>query len=484
MVDIYAKKRIDMENILLIHPSKRVLLKKDNLFTNESLTPSLGLATLSAYCRQYNIDCKIVDLRLPHRKMDDITTYIEKNKPALVGITAFTDEITSAGKVAKLIKRWLPKTVVVVGGPHASAIPIETLEEFEDFDIAVVGEGEETIVELVNVIRRKATDNFKDIKGIAIRTNSGIELTPHRELIDINTIPFPAWDLFELKYYNTLLPISTSRGCPYLCYFCNPNYLGKKIRVKNIDKVVDEVECCVKNYGIVKFQFADASLGLLKDSAIQMCDELIRRGLNRKISWDCETRADSLNEQLLKKKKEAGCRWVALGIETGNELILDEVVRKGETKDQMRKAVKLVKKAGIKVRCFFILGHYKETVDTVKETIKFALELNPDALSFGLMVPNPGSEIRKMAEKGVGGLRILHNRWEEYNQFNFGCYELSNLPLSELRRWQSKAYFCFYMRHPLKAIMLFLDKSSYNYNMKALFRVPLMLLSRKLGKCL
>jgi radical SAM superfamily enzyme YgiQ (UPF0313 family) len=240
----------------------------------------------------------------------------------------------------------------------------------------------------------------------------------------------------------------------------------------------------VKNYGIVKFQFADASLGLLKDSAIQMCDELIRRGLNKKISWDCETRADSLNEQLLKKKKEAGCRWVALGIETGNELILDEVVRKGETKDQMRKAVKLVKKAGIKVRCFFILGHYKETVDTIKETIKFALELNPDALSFGLMVPNPGSEIRKMAEKGVGGLRILHNRWEEYNQFNFGCYELENLSLKELKKWQSNAYFSFYVRRPLKALGLFYDRSAYNYRFSGLLKIPFMLLRNRLGQVL
>jgi len=407
-------------------------------------------------------------------------TYVERNKPVLVGITAFTDEISSAGKVAKLIKRWLPKTVVVVGGPHASAIPVETLQEFEDFDIAVVGEGEETIVELVNVIRRKNSQSFKDIKGIAIRVNSDIKLNlPRGSVDDINTLPFPAWDLFELKYYNTLLPVSTSRGCPYYCYFCNPNYLGKKIRVKAFSKVVDEIEYCVENYGIVRFQFADATLSLLKDSAIPMCDELIKRDLNKKIEWDCEIRADSLNEELLNKMKAAGCRWVALGIETGNELILKEVVKKGETKDQMREAVKLVKKAGIRVRCFFILGHYKETVDTIKETIEFALELNPHALSFGLMVPNPGSEIRKMSEQGVGGLRILHNRWEEYNQFNFSCYELNNLPLPELRRWQSRAYFCFYMRHPLKGLKMFLDKSSYNYNIKALFVIPLMLFRNK-----
>ncbi|MCQ9208837.1 MAG: B12-binding domain-containing radical SAM protein [Omnitrophica bacterium] len=472
-----------MKNILLIHASKKVLLKRDNLFTNESLTPSLGLASISAHCRQHDINSKIIDLRLPHRTLNDVITYIEENRPILVGITAFTSEIASAGKVAKLIKQQFPKTIIVVGGPHPSAIPIETLQEFCDFDIAVVGEGEETIVELVNALDGGTVDNLKDIRGIAGTINSEIRLSlPRGPIHDINVLPFPAWDLFELEYYTNVFPVSASRGCPYSCYFCNPNYLGKKVRIRTFSRVVDEVEWLVEKYGVRKIQFADATLSLLKKSAIQMCDELIKRGLNKRIEWDCETRADSVNEQLLERMKEAGCRWLALGVETGNERILEVVSKKGENKEQIRQAVKMAKKVGIKVRCFFILGHYGETVDTIKETINFALELNPDALSFGLMVPNPGTEIRKLAEQRTGGLRILHNRWEDYNQFNYSCYELDNLPLKELKKWQSNAYFSFYIRHPLKAIGLFLDKSSYNYNIKALLKIPLMLLIRKLKK--
>jgi radical SAM superfamily enzyme YgiQ (UPF0313 family) len=177
--------------------------------------------------------------------------------------------------------------------------------------------------------------------------------------------------------------------------------------------------------------------------------------------------------------KAAGCKCIALGIETGNEKLLREVVKKKETKEQMREAVRLAKKVGLIVRCFFILGHYKETTDTIKETIKFALELNPDALSFGLMVPNPGSPLRKMAEQEDSGMRILHNRWDEYNQFNYSCYELTNIPLSELRRWQSKAYFSFYLRHPIKALNMVFDRSSYNYKIKTLIKMPLMLLLNK-----
>ncbi|MBN2181972.1 MAG: cobalamin-dependent protein [Sedimentisphaerales bacterium] len=468
-----------MENLLFIHPSKKVLSKKDNLYTNESLTPSLGLASLAAYCREHNIKSEILDLRLPQYQISDVISYIEKNRPILVGISAFTGEITSAGKIAEIIKKKLPHTFIVVGGPHASAIPAETLEEFEGFDAAVVGEGENAIVEMTKVLKQKNSDDLHKINGVAIRGKSGIELTPPGEPVDVNSLPIPAWDLFELEHYNTILPVSTSRGCPYPCYFCNPNYLGRKVRVKTFDKVVDDIQYCTENYGITRFQFADATLGLLKESAVKMCDELIERGLSEKIKWDCEIRADSINEELLRRMKAAGCECIALGIETGNEQILKEVVKKKETKGQMREAVRLAKKIGLTVRCFFILGHYRETEDTIRETIKFALELNPDALSFGLMVPNPGSPIRKMAEDENSGMRILHNKWDEYNQFNYSCYELTNIPLAELRRWQSRAYFSFYMRHPVKALNMVFDRSSYNYKFKALIKIPLMLLRNK-----
>jgi radical SAM superfamily enzyme YgiQ (UPF0313 family) len=251
------------------------------------------------------------------------------------------------------------------------------------------------------------------------------------------------------------------------------------VRVKTFNKVVDEIEYSVNHYGVGRFQFADATLSLLKGSAVKMCDELVARGLNRKIKWDCEIRADHLNEELLGKMKSAGCECVALGIETGNEQLLKKVIKKGETKEQMREAVRLAKKIGLSVRCFFILGHWGETVDTIKETIRFALELNPNALSFGLMVPNPGSPIRKIAEQGDSGMRILHNKWDEYNQFSYSCYELTNLSLSELRRWQARAYFSFYLHHPIKALNMFFDRSSYNYKINALFKIPLMLLMNK-----
>lgn len=480
---IISLKEMDNRYILLIQPSNKLLNKKDNLYTNEALTPSLGLASVASYCRERGIKVRVIDLRLRHYSLEQVLEVIEKEPPLLIGITAFTNEIVKAGVLASLVKARYPHIPIVIGGPHSSLMPQETLSEFKDFDIAVIGEGENTLVEIKEALMaNNSQDRLLQAQGIALRLKDGsIKLNPARPVIaDINKIPLPAWDLFELSFYNKIFVISTSRGCPYGCYFCSPNYLGRKVRVKDPLRVVDEIEYLVKEFGAKNFQFADATLSLLGEKTILLCDEIIRRGLADKIEWDCETRADSLNLNLLKKMHQAGCRWVALGVETGNARILKDVVRKQETKDQIREARKLARKAGLKVRCFFILGHLTETIETIKETINFALELNPDALSFGLLVPNPGSEVRQIAERGDQGFRLLSNNWENYNQFNHDCLELKNLSLPELKKWRSNAYYTFYMHHPIKALGLFLDPSGYNYNLRALFKIPFMLLRQKM----
>lgn len=459
------------KNILLIYPSNKVLGRKDNSYTHEALTPNLGIGYLAASLRKRDIGCSIVDLRLPHRTINDILSYIKEFKPILVGITAFTNEVTAAGKIARLIKDQFSRLPIILGGPHASSIPIDSLKEFSGVDIVCIGEGEETVVELTHNFLQGNAD-FGAIKGIAFKKDDEIIINPARETTsDIDQLPFPAWDLFELEYYNRIFMISSSRGCPYACYFCNPGYLGGRTRARGYIQIADELEKDVKDFDARHFQFADATLSLLGEEIYRLCDEIVKRRLNKLISWNCETRADSVNAELLKKLKKAGCRWIAYGAETGSGYILQDIIGKKETMEDIIKAVRLTKKIGIKARCFFILGHYTETVDTIKETIQFALELNPDALSFGLLVPNPGTRLRELAEKGLGGMRILNNNWQNYNQFNYDCFELENLPLSELKKWQAKAYFTFYSRHPLKAMNLFLDQSGYNYRIKTLFKV-------------
>ncbi len=468
-----------MNNILLIHPSKKVSGKQDTFYSKEYLTPSLGIGIIAACLMQKGINASIIDLRLPHRLMSDVLSAIKSKKPLLIGITAFTNEITAAGKIAQIIKDEIKESFVVLGGPHSTVFPEETLKEFPAIDAAVIGEGEDTIIELIKALQNKG--ELKNVRGIAFRDNGNIYVNERNTAVDINNLPFQAWELFEIEHYTGPFMISASRGCPYPCYFCTPNYLGK-VRVRDPLKVVDEMERNVKHFGAARFQFADATLSLLEKKTVILCKEIIKRGLNNKITWECETRADKIDAELLKKMKEAGCTCIALGVETGSDRILKEVIKKGETKEDIKIAVELIKKAGIKVRCFFLIGHYTETPETIKETIDFALELNPDGISFGLLVPNPGTKLRALAEEGRGGLKLLHSKWEEYSQINFSCMESETLPLSMLRYWQSRAYFTFYRRHPIKAIGLFFSSSGYNYSLKGLFIAPLKLLRNFLSK--
>ena len=456
---------------------------QDNIYTYESLTPSLGLAMIGASCRKAGYTVTVVDMRLPHWTLPRLLEKIKMENPSCIGIGAFTTEIIQAGFIAKAVKVSFSHIPIVIGGPHASTIPEQTLEEFRDFDIAVIGEGEETFVRLLNLLHSQGPEGLGTLPGIAFRESNRIKKNASpREIENLDELPLPAWDLFELGHYNRWFAISASRGCPYHCYFCNPNYLGKKTRIKSASRIVDELEEALLRFGISSFQFADAMLTLNRKHIFDLCEVIMARKLHKRVRWECETRADSIHEEMLKKMKQAGCQWIALGVETGNEEILKKVVHKQETKQQIRQAMHLARRCGLKVRTFFILGHFGETVETILETIRFAIELNPDVPSFGLILPNPGTEIRKLAEHEGSGLRILSSNWMNYNQLNYDCFELETIPLAELKKWQSRAYYTFYRHHPLKALTILFSTSVYNYKVRAIVMVAFKLLSRFFSK--
>lgn len=449
-----------MSDVLLIHPSYHTAgIGKDNIHAKESLTPSLGLAHIAAYLEKNNIDVQIIDLRLERINSDEFVNKLKEEKPLVVGLTAFTDEIVAAASIARIVKKHDRKILTAVGGPHPTAIPINTLREFADFDAVVIGEGEISFYELVEATLNGTS--LSKIKGLAIRSDGVPKLTESRSTIqDLDSLPFPAWHLFDLEKYSDIFMVSSSRGCPFQCYFCFRQYLGNT-RLRYVKNVVDEIEYDIINFGATEIQFADATLSLIRDRAMELCDVLIEKGLNKKIKWHCETRADRVDIELLNRFKEAGCKSVSFGIESGDETLLKEVIKKGETKEQMKRAVNMAKSVGIETRCFFIIGHAFETRETIQRTIDFAKELSPDALSFGIMVPYPGSELRRLAENKVGGLNILHNDWSMYNQINYDCMELDEIPLDELKRWQSRAYIQYYSTRPLKFIKLLSGAQGY-----------------------
>ena len=301
--------------------------------------------------------------------------------------------------------------LLIAGGALPTLQPNAFLK---DFDIVVIGEGEQTMMEVVTEFENKGS--FSLIKGIAYKDNQSgqIKKTSSRDLIeDLDLLPPPSRDLFEnnayKKYYFAKFgykttAIMTSRGCPFECDFCSRPVFGREFRARNASKVADEVEEVIK-LGYNRIWFADDCFTLNRQRLIEICDEVIKRDL--KIGWECLSRVDTLDLETAEKMKQAGCIRMFFGIESGNDSIL-KIMKKQITTKQASAAVQVCKTKGIKTGAFFIVGYPGENDKTILDTIKFASSLSLDYLSFTLPYPIPGTPLYQR----LSGEPILEE-WEE-----------------------------------------------------------------------
>ena len=426
--------------------------------------PRLGIAYIAAYLRDRGVRVGILDCKVEGLNLEKATERILDFQPDLVGVSAFTEEILEAATICRLVKNNRKSIATVIGGAHASAIPEQVLVEFSGIDIAVYGEGEETLWEVVQALGK---GGLPQVHGIAYRDAGRIVLNQPRSLIEtLDSLPYPAWDLFPLQKYrgSTIpslgekgykdileLPILSMRGCPYGCNFCFHAY-GKTVRFRDYKKVVDEIQFNMDHYGATQFFFADGTFGIKKENVIGMCNEIICRKLNKKIRWSAPTRADVSTEETLTLMKQAGCMTFCIGAESGDEQILKNS-DKGETKEQMRKAVGLAKKVGLPVEASFVMGHPYETEESIKRTVDFAKELDLDTFYISIMIPYPGTKVLEMAKKGAGNYNLLSKDWSQYTKQSGGPLELKDIPLAKLRNIQARAYLKYYLR-PRKILFM------------------------------
>ena len=446
-----------MKNVLFIIPPES---KIKDVKQGGAQFLRTGIAYIASYLRQNSIHVKIFDCRALHQDIDQILKTIEEFHPNFVGLGPYTEEIYEANRICKIIKEKYPGIVTILGGPHVSALPQRTLEEFPAVDLVVHGEGERTVLDIVN------GKNIEDIKGLAYRHEGKIVINDPPEVIqDIDSLPYPAWDLFPLDTYRGIstihlsekiidpileMPVLSSRGCPFKCNFCYKTFPG--LRNRDPIKIADEIEFNVNTYGASEIFFVEGTFAAHRAQGEQLCDELIKRGLNKKIKWMAETRVTAVNENLLIKMKEAGCQQINFGVETGDEQILKNS-KKGITLEQIINAVELAKKIGFKVSCFFIIGHPFETKKSIRKTYALARKIDPDLMNVGIMIPYPGTQIRDMAEKGEGDYNLVCDDWSEYTKQRGGPLELKTIPLRELRRIQSIEYLKYYLR-PKKILFI------------------------------
>ena len=322
---------------------------------------------------------------------------IDSFKPQLVGITVWTTFAASSFKTAQLCKQYNKNIPVVFGGPHSTTKFEEIMKICTDVDIIVKGEGENTLLELIEKQEGKdkiVPEVLESIKGIAYRKNAEIVSTPDREFIEeLDSLPFPDRELLLNKdSYDSedMGLLMTSRGCPYRCSYCATNIWKRKTRYRSVDNVIDEIKFIIDNYGTRQFTFKDDSFTVNRERALEFCDELIKEKLD--INWDCNTRVNLLDEQSLIKMKQAGCNGIKVGIETGNERVL-KLINKRTTLSQAREAARLFRKVGIHWTGYFMMGLPSETKEEIYQTLEFMKELKPDFASLSTYEPFPGTRL-------------------------------------------------------------------------------------------
>lgn len=429
-----------MRILLLTPPLKRRLHPHEQ----GTFHPAQGIAYVAANYRKHfpEDDIRLLDPRFQSYSLSQVMEAIKDFQPNIVGVSAMTHEALTAYALLRNIKAGFPGVLTVLGGAHVTTTAGLPLKECGDIDIGIIGEGEVTFLELADARRRKK--GFDAIKGIVYRGENSLPVvTPPRESPgDLDRIPFPAWDLYPRA---EIYSIFASRGCPCRCIFC-PRLTGDYVRYHSAQRVAEEMEYLVENFHPREIHFNDDNFALNKKRAFEILDGIIRRNIHRKVRWLCNTRANLADYETFVKMKEAGCYLVSIGVESGNPQIL-KAIRKGITVEQAQNAVRLAKKAGLKVATNFLIGFPFETRRTIKDTIDFMCRLNADHFNLGCVVPFPKTELAEMAQRKAGGLVLIARSWDDYDKVPGNALELETLKRKDLERYVLKGYLQFFFRN-------------------------------------
>jgi anaerobic magnesium-protoporphyrin IX monomethyl ester cyclase len=369
--------------------------------------PPLGLGYIAAYLKQHGFSVDLVDCTFLGQ--EEALEKVRRSDPKIVGIYSMFSMKDKALQMARLLRESCE--LLVAGGPLPTLNPEVFLQ---DFDVVVIGEGEETMLELVREVEKDA--DLSRVRGMAYKdeNQSKTKVTPPRGFIqNLDRIPFPARELFDNQAYKnhysrkfgyTITSLITSRGCPFSCDFCSQPIFGNRFRTRSAVNIVDEIER-VLELGYERIWFADDCFTLSRKRLTEICNQILRRGI--KIDWECLSRVDTIDREMAEKMKQAGCVRVFFGIESGNDSVL-ALMKKRATTKRAREAVYTTKRSGIQVGAFFIVGYPGETDETVLDTVRFASSLPLDYLSFTLPYPIPGTPLYERVKN-----QMTMDDWEE-----------------------------------------------------------------------
>ncbi|MFP4081643.1 MAG: B12-binding domain-containing radical SAM protein [Candidatus Aminicenantes bacterium] len=473
-MSVILKKRV--ERVLLIQPP--LTTQTDLSSEPKGIHPPLGLAYLAAvlekdyqvrildavaegYETEVLLERNLIRYGLSYKK---IAESIRRFEPDVVGISnLFSSGFREAFQVSSLVKKIDPEIITVMGGPHPSALTEDVLQH-QGVDFVVLGEGEYSFKELLHSMER---GSFQNLDGVAFHQNGQVQVISKTQFIqDLDELPFPARHLLPMKRYfgigeafivtreKPFAPLITSRGCTAQCTFCPVHATwGRKWRARSAENVLDEIEHLVKTYGVKEIHFDDDNLVLNRKRAQKIFQGITDRKLN--IVWTVPTGLAlwAVDEDLLELMRESGCYKLYVAVESGDEYILHQVIRKPLHLKKIKPLVRAMRKLDIEVETFFVVGMPGESGDSLKRTFRFARELDADATHYFFANPMPGTRLWEVCEENGyfrEGFSLEKIRVERAN------IETPGLPAQKLERLvareQLMCRFLALLKHPWRII--------------------------------
>lgn len=406
----------------------------------------LGIAYIaSSILKNTKAEVKVIDTTF-YEGYEKVKKEFKNENFDIIGISLMTSMLKDAKKIIAIAKKYNPHTKIIIGGPHPTVMPEKTIK-LDYVDAIVIGEGEEAIPEIIN----KKT--FSNIEGVWYKKDGKIIRNKSREPIkNLDKIPFPAWDLFDVKKYQFFwfpldsfssnlkgMNIIISRGCPYRCSYCQPTLnklFGKRTRRRSVENVIKELKELKIKYDIRAFMIEDDTFNLDKSWVEKFCERLIEEKLN--LFWVCNTRVNLIDAELFSKMKKAGLRKVCIGIESGSQRILDEIYQKDITLEQVKKSVDILNQLKLKIQGYFMVGAPTETEQEINRTIKLAKNLDIHEATFSVTTPLPGTYLYNKTYKNIG------EKLENFDYYKNYVYE-NQFSQKKINYFKRKAFLTFYL---------------------------------------
>jgi anaerobic magnesium-protoporphyrin IX monomethyl ester cyclase len=461
-------------DVLLINPPW--ISKEDNIWNGiKAAMPPLSLLSIAAFLEERGITVRVLDVHIEKLSAAEVEARIRAANPRWIGLTVMTATSVASHQIARIAAKAVPDARVVLGGVHAEAMPLESLSN-SAVHYVVRGDGEETFYSMVT------GQDPRELKGVSWRKHDVVVNNPPVEVeMNLDKRPMPAYHLVPMHlYYPAIgayrrLPainMLMTRGCPGKCTFCNS--ANTTLRSRSAEHVVREIEHLRDTFGIREIQFYDDTFTVSKKNVQRFCELMIERNVG--VSWSAFVRTDCFSEEMASAMKKAGCHQVLVGIESGDQQILENI-RKPIQKERNKRAVEIARDVGIQSRCAYIFGNMGETPATMQTTLDYSIELDSDLAIYNISTPYPGTQLFQWARDH--GFLVT----EEWSQFELSTFllKLPTISAEEVFEFYARAHRDFYTR-PIaiwRRIKQFRNVSHIRDAMHAFFYI---VLRHKLGR--